>query len=413
VTWLQQLLGFVSRKRVALHAEKHRWDGVYDEALVLATLALCLLGVVMVFSATVVLPDGPKYGNYSQYHFLIRHSAALLVGIVMGVVVFSVPTSFWHKIVLPALIAVVVMLFAVVLFGKTVNNAQRWFSFGGFAVQPSEFAKLALVCYCARYLDTVKQRAALDFSKMMPIVLVLGGVLALIMMQPDLGTSVVIAMTVLLILFLGNARLEFFLAMMGMLLVAVLIIIVYYPWRLERFKVVFDPWNEAYAQGAAYQLTHSLIAFGRGGYFGQGLGQSVEKLFYLPEMHTDFIPAIVAEELGLVGFLVVLGLLAFVIVRAFKIAQNAIDLDRAFCAHLARGVGLVFLIQVVISFFMNLGMLPTKGLTLPFISYGGSSLVTMVAAVAILLRIDFENRQLMHGGAGRSASSVSRSRGGK
>jgi cell division protein FtsW len=410
--WLQQLLGFVSRKRVALHTEKHRWDGVYDEALVLATLALCLLGVVMVFSATVVLPDGPKYGNYSQYHFLIRHSVALLVGIVMGVVVFSVPTSFWHKIVLPALIAVVVMLFAVVLFGKTVNNAQRWFSFGGFAVQPSEFAKLALVCYCARYLATVKQPAALDFSKMMPIVLVLGGVLALIMMQPDLGTSVVIAMTVLLILFLGNARLEFFLAMMGMLLVAVLITIVYYPWRLERFKVVFDPWNEAYAQGAAYQLTHSLIAFGRGGYFGQGLGQSVEKLFYLPEMHTDFIPAIVAEELGLVGFLVVLGLLAFVIVRAFKIAQNAIDLDRSFCAHLARGVGLVFLIQVVISFFMNLGMLPTKGLTLPFISYGGSSLVTMVAAVSILLRIDFENRQLMHGG-GRSNNSVSRSRGGK
>jgi cell division protein FtsW len=204
-----------------------------------------------------------------------------------------------------------------------------------------------------------------------------------------------------MVLFLANARLEFFLAMIGMLLVAVVIIIVYYPWRLERFKVVFDPWNEAYAQGAAYQLTHSLIAFSHGGYFGQGLGQSVEKLFYLPEMHTDFIPAIVAEELGLVGFLVVVFLLGFVIFRAFRIAQNAADMDRVFCAHLARGVGLVFLIQTVISFFMNLGMLPTKGLTLPFISYGGSSLITMMASVAILLRIDFENRQLMHGGGMR------------
>jgi cell division protein FtsW len=381
------------------HHEKRRWGGFYDEGLLLATLVLSLLGLVMVYSATVMLPDGPRYKGISEYHFLIRHAAALGVGVLIGVVVFSLPTSFWYKMVLPALAGVMAMLVFVVLFGKDVNHARRWIDLGGFAMQPSEFAKLALIFYCARYLDTVKQMVEMDRGKMWPVILVMGAVLAFIMMQPDLGTSVVIALTVLIMLFLANARLEFFLAMIGMLLVAVVIIIVYYPWRLERLKVVFDPWNDAYAQAAAYQLTHSLIAFGRGGYFGQGLGQSVEKLFYLPEMHTDFIPAIVAEELGLVGFLLVVFLLGFVILRAFRIAQNAADMDRIFCAHLARGVGLLFLIQTVISFFMNLGMLPTKGLTLPFISYGGSSLVTMIGAVAILMRIDFENRQVMRGGA--------------
>ncbi|HTR10381.1 MAG TPA: putative lipid II flippase FtsW [Paraburkholderia sp.] len=372
----------------------------YDHSLLWAVIALLGLGVVMVYSASIAMPDSPKYASYRDWAFLVRHIVSLVIATLAAIVAFRIPVSTWDRYA-PKLFLIALAMLVVVLIphiGKGVNGARRWIPLGITNMQPSEIMKLAVTIYAANY-TVRKQEYMHSFAKgFLPMAFAVGVVGALLLLEPDMGAFMVIAAIAMGVLFLGGVNGKLFGGLVATAVGTFTILVWASPWRRERIFAYLDPWDDRYAQGKAYQLTHSLIAFGRGEWFGVGLGGSVEKLNYLPEAHTDFILAVIGEELGFVGVLIVILLFYWIVRRSFEIGRQALALDRTFAGLVAKGLGVWFGAQAFINMGVNLGLLPTKGLTLPLVSYGGSGILLNCIAVALLLRVDYENRVLMRGG---------------
>ena len=372
----------------------------FDQALVCVVIALLALGIVMVYSATVALPDSPKFARYVPTYFMTRQILFVAIAFVAALVTVQVPVSFWEK-ASPWIFVASLLLLVVVLIpgiGKGVNGAKRWIPVGPFSFQPSELAKLAIAMYAAYYMVRKMDIKEKFVRAVAPMAVALGVIGLLLLAEPDMGAFMVIAVIAMGILFLGGVNGRMFFLSIAVLVGAFVLMIISSPWRAERILAFLKPWDPLYAQGKGYQLTHSLIALGRGEVFGQGLGASVEKLHYLPEAHTDFLLAVIGEELGFVGVACVIVLFFWLARRMFHIGRQAIALDRVFAGLYAQGVGIWIGGQAFINMGVNLGLLPTKGLTLPLMSYGGSAIVMSMVALAIVVRIDIENRQLMRGG---------------
>jgi len=371
-----------------------------DQALVWVVVALLMWGMVMVYSASIAMPDNPKFARYAQTHFLLRHVISIGIGFAVALLAFQIPMETWEKMARPLFIASLVLLVAVLIphVGKGVNGAHRWISFGFMNFQPSEFAKLAVIIYAADYMVRKMDVKERFFRAVLPIgtAVALAGILLLA--EPDMGAFLVIAIIAMGILFLGGVNARMFFLILGVLVMIFAMIIMTSEWRRERIFAYLDPWDLKHALGKGYQLSHSLIAIGRGEIFGVGLGGSVEKLHWLPEAHTDFLLAVIGEEFGLVGVLSVISLFMWLSRRIMVIGRQAIALDRVFAGLVAQGVGIWVGFQSFINMGVNLGALPTKGLTLPLMSYGGSAILLNMVSIAIVLRIDAENKQMMRGG---------------
>ncbi len=370
---------------------------LYDESLVWSTVLLLAIGLVMVYSASIAIAEAGKLTGFQPQYYLVRHAAFLVVSLLAALVVFQFPMRLWQQAA-PYLFMFGAFLLVVVLIpgiGREVNGSQRWLRFFGIGFQPSELVKLCVVLYAADY--TVRKAAHMGslrkgFLPLFGVMLLVG---ALLLMEPDLGAFAVITAIAMGILFLGGMNWRLFAALIVLLVVGFLALIWTSPYRLQRVAGFLDPWADPYGKG--YQLSHALIAFGRGEWLGVGLGASVEKLFYLPEAHTDFLLAVIAEELGFAGVILVLGLFAWLVLRAFAIGNQAAKLERYYSALVAQGIGLWLGTQALINMGVNMGVLPTKGLTLPLLSFGGSGIIANLAGLAILLRVDWENRELMRG----------------
>ncbi len=369
----------------------------YDEILVWIILALLSIGLVMVYSASVATAEASKFTGFWSEYYLLRHGLYILIGITAGAIAFQLSLNDWQKLA-PYLFLLGVLLLVLVLIpgiGREVNGSRRWLSLLGISLQPSELMKLFVVLYAADYTvrkGAVKNSFGKAFLPMFAVMVLVGG---LLLLEPDMGALVVICIIAMCILFLGGFNLKVFLGLAIALPLAFAALVISSPYRMQRVIGFMDPWADPYGKG--YQLIHALIAFGRGEWFGVGLGGSVEKLFYLPEAHTDFLLAVIAEELGFVGVCTVILLFAGLLIRAFVIGRQAAMLDRQFAALVAQGIAVWLGVQAMINIGVNMGVLPTKGLTLPFLSFGGSSLVVSCIAAAILLRIDFESRRMMRG----------------
>jgi cell division protein FtsW len=372
----------------------------FDFMLVWVVICLLCLGLVMVYSASIALPDNPKFSRYSPTHFFSRHVLAIVIGLGTAAVVTAVPLRLWERLV-PILVLVAFVLLVVVLIpgvGKGVNGARRWLPLGVMNFQPSELAKFAMAMYAASYMVRKMDLRENFVKAVSPMLVALGAMGVLLLAEPDMGAFMVIAAIAIGVLFLGGVNARMFALVLVVLVGAFVLMITFSEFRRERIFAYLNPWEEKYAQGKAYQLTHSLIAFGRGEWFGQGLGNSVEKLHYLPEAHTDFILAVIGEEIGFVGVLLVIAAFFWLTRKCFLIGRQAIALDRVFAGLLCQGIGVWMGVQAFINMGVNLGVLPTKGLTLPLISFGGSAILMNLIALAVVLRVDLENRQLMRGG---------------
>lgn len=372
-------------------------SGSYDFALVWAVLLLLALGLVMVYSSSIAIAEGGRsYGQQPAY-FLLRQGVYLAVSFVLAMAAFQVPVAVWQKGAL-YLFLLGVGLLALVLIpgvGREVNGSQRWLSLFVVNFQPSEIMKFFAVIYAADY--TVRKAGDMHsvskgFLPMFGVMFLVG---ALLLREPDFGAFAVITVIAMGILFLGGMSVRLFVGLILLLVVGFILLIWFSPYRLQRVVGFMDPWADPYGKG--YQLSHALIAFGRGEWLGVGLGASVEKLFYLPEAHTDFLLAVIAEELGFVGVLMVILAFSFIVARAFAIGRQASQLGQHFAALAAQGIGIWIGVQTIINMGVNMGVLPTKGLTLPLLSYGGSSIAANCCALAVLLRIDWENRSMMRG----------------
>jgi cell division protein FtsW len=368
-----------------------------DYAVVSTAGLLMALGLIMVYSSSIAIAEGARFTGNQPAYYLIRHGVFLFVGLMAGFICFQFPLRFWEQAA-PYLFCLGVLLLILVLIpgvGREVNGSRRWLSLGLFNLQPSELMKLFAVLYAADY--TVRKAALMHsfrkgFLPMLVVMLLTGG---LLLREPDFGAFAVITCVAMAILFLGGMNWKMFATLLVLLLAGFVMLIWISPYRLQRVVGFMDPWSDPFGKG--YQLSHALIAFGRGEWFGVGLGASVEKLFYLPEAHTDFLLAVIAEELGFFGVLSVIGLFGLLIWRAFAIGNQAARMERCFPALVAQGIGLWLGAQAFINMGVNMGVLPTKGLTLPLLSFGGSGIVANCCALAILLRVDYENRQMMKG----------------
>ena len=372
----------------------------YDLVLIWLAIVLLSFGLVMVYSASIDIAEANRSTGYHSTYFLTRQMVFIAIGLVVGYGAFQIPTFEWQRFA-PWLFLGGLALLVLVLIpgvGRNVNGSQRWLPLGLINLQPSELMKLAAVLYTADY--TVRKAAFMHnfkqgFLPMLIAVLLTG---FLLLREPDFGAFVVIIVIALATLFLGGLNLRIFAGLIVLSVAGFVGLIWSSPYRLQRIVGFMDPWADPYGKG--YQLSHALIAFGRGQWLGLGLGGSIEKLFYLPEAHTDFLLAVIAEELGFVGVVVVIALFAWLVVRAFQIGREAALLERHFCALTAMGIGIWIGVQASINIGVNMGLLPTKGLTLPFLSFGGSGIVANCIAIAILLRIDYETRSLKRGKKG-------------
>ena len=371
-----------------------------DQTLVWVVVALLLWGMVMVYSASIAMPDNPRFSRYSHTHFLTRHVISMGVGCIMALLVFQVRMETWEKVARPLFVFSLILLALVLIpfIGKGVNGARRWISFGVMNFQPSELAKLATIIYAADYMVRKMDVKEKFFKAVLPMGAAVGLAGVFLLAEPDMGAFMVIATIAMGILFLGGVNARMFFLILGILVLAFVIMIAESPWRRERIFAYLDPFSAQHALGKGYQLTHSLIAIGRGEIWGVGLGGSVEKLHWLPEAHTDFLLAVIGEEFGLVGVTLVIGLFLWLSRRIMVIGRQAIALEKVFSGLVAQGVGIWIGFQAFINIGVNLGALPTKGLTLPFMSYGGSAIMMNLIAIAIVLRIDAENKQMMRGG---------------
>lgn len=392
-------MNIAARRSSGLSASPSSFAG-FDQALVWVTVALLAWGLVMVYSASIAMPENPKFARYTHNHFLVRHMASVAIAFAAALIAFQLPLSAWEKAA-PWLFVVSLLLLIVVLIphvGKGVNGAKRWIPLGITGFQPSELAKLAVLLYASDYMVRKMEVKERFFRAVLPMGAAVAVVGLLLLAEPDMGAFMVIAVIAMGILFLGGVNARMFFVIAAVLVIAFALMIAFSEFRRERIFAYLNPWAEEHALGKGYQLTHSLIAIGRGEIFGVGLGGSVEKLHWLPEAHTDFLLAVIGEEFGLVGVVVVIGMFFWMTRRMMHIGRQAIALDRVFAGLVAQGVGIWMGFQAFINMGVNLGALPTKGLTLPLMSFGGSAILVNLIAIALVLRIDFENRQLMLGG---------------
>ena len=369
----------------------------FDELLLWTLISLLALGLVMVYSASIATAEANKFTAYQPTYYLFRHGAYIVVGLIIGLFAFQMPVQLWQNYA-PYLFLIGAALLVLVLIpgvGREVNGSRRWISLLVINFQPSELMKLFAVLYAADYTvrkGKVGHLFKKAFVPMLTVMVLIGG---LLLLEPDMGAFVVICTIALCTLWLGGFNFKVFVALLIALPLTFAALIFSSPYRMQRAIGFMDPWSDPY--GSGYQLSHALIAFGRGEWLGVGLGGSVEKLFYLPEAHTDFLTAVIAEELGLVGVTVVIALFALLMVRAFQIGRHAAFLERNFAALVAQGIGVWIGIQAMINIGVNMGVLPTKGLTLPFLSFGGTGIVVNCVAAALLLRVDYENRRIARG----------------
>ena len=379
-----------------IHSSERANAASYDQMLLWVTFILLGLGLVMVYSSSIAIAEADKAVGHQSTYYLVRQSIFITIGLMAGFVSFQIPVAWWQKMA-PYLFLFGLALLVLVLtpLGRNVNGSQRWLSLFVFNLQPSELMKLFAAMYVADY--AVRKAPQMDsfVRGFLPMVAVMVLVGFLLLREPDFGAFAVIAAISISILWLGGINVKIFAGLLALLPVAIYMLIWSSPYRLQRVIGFMDPWADPYGKG--YQLSHALIAFGRGEWLGVGLGASVEKLLYLPEAHTDFLLAVIAEELGFVGVLTVLGLFVWIVIRAFGIGKEAVANERYFAALLAQGLGVWIGVQGIINIGVNMGVLPTKGLTLPLLSFGGSGILANCIAMAVLLRIDFENRRLQKG----------------
>ena len=363
------------------------FHALYDKSFFLAVLCIQLFGFIMVFSSSLSAADS-IYGN--SFHFVFRHAAYLIIAWSVALLFLSVDSLTWKKLSPYLLLASLFMLFAVLIVGHEVNGSRRWLNFGLFTVQVTEVVKIFFIMYLAGYLVRRQEELQRELKGFIKPLIVVSLIVGLTLMEPDFGAAVVIVATCLVMMFLAGAKLWQFLVLSLSVSAALAMVAVTQEYRLRRLQSFLDPWSDPF--GSGYQLTQSLIAFGRGDWFGQGLGNSLQKLSYLPEAHTDFVMAIIAEELGFVGVFLVVALFLFLFCKVFLIGRQSAKFGNYFSAYLAYGIGVWLSIQTLINIGVNSGVLPTKGITLPLLSYGGNSLIVCTAALAIALRIDYENR---------------------
>jgi cell division protein FtsW len=368
-------------------ADVGRSRGQHDYTLIALTATLLLFGLVMMGSASVAVAD--RLADNSAF-FFHRQLISLAIGLSLAFLILQIPLVVWERSGPMWMIASLVLLAAILIpgIGQTVNGSTRWLRLLGFQIQVSELAKLAFIIYIAGYLVRRAEQVETSVAGFMRPMLLVAVAAILLLAEPDYGATVVLTATALGMLFLAGVRLWIFGVMTSGVVVVLSLIAIAKPYRLQRLGSFRDPWADAFNDG--FQLTQALIAFGRGEWFGVGLGASIQKLFYLPEAHTDFVFSVVAEELGMVGAAALLLLFAALVVRIFQIGSAAARCGHYFSAHLCNGIALWIALQVVINMGVNTGLLPTKGLTLPMISYGGSSLLVMCAAIALVSRVAYE-----------------------
>jgi cell division protein FtsW len=384
---------FTPKNATGFKPEAWRAKTQLDTSIVYVVGFLLLLGLVMVYSSSIGLPESVLFKGKTGTHFLIRQGAFMAIGVALALIAFQIPMAKWNAYA-PYLFLLSVALLAIVLLpfiGKLANNARRWIPVGPFTFQPSELMKWAVIVYTASYCVKKQDKIHSFKDGMLPMLIVIVVLGIELLAEPDLGALVVVAAVALGILFLGGSAIMPIL-MMGIGFVIAASIVIATSNRARRVLAFLDPWSPEFAKTEGFQLTNSLIAFGRGEFFGVGLGNSIEKLNHLSEAHTDFILAIIAEELGFLGVTVVVGCFGWIVFKAFSIGRRAFDQKKLFESLVAQGVGLWIGMQAGIHLCVNAGALPTKGLTLPFISYGGSAMLMSLLAIAVLLRIDYELR---------------------
>lgn len=376
----------------------------FDVTLLWVVALLVAVGLLMVYSSSIASASESRFTRSSPVYFLVRQSLFVVIGSVLALFVFDTSMRTWERIAPFVFIAASVLVLLVLIpgIGRKVNGASRWIPLGPFSLQPSELMKFAMVLFAARYAVTKANviHAAQPLKQSLlsglgPFLLIALAISVLLLREPDFGATLVVLSTGLLILFMAGLDHRLVLPVVVVGLTAAVALVWIEPYRLERIFGFMDPWKEEFGKG--YQLTQSLMAIGRGGLFGLGLGAGVSKHYYLPEAHTDFILAVTAEELGLVGVFVVIGAFGWLTWRAFAIGREARQLEQAFAALVAQGIGTLFGIQSLINIAVNMGFAPTKGLTLPLMSYGGSGMIASLVTLSVLLRIDWENRRIARG----------------
>ncbi|PJD92766.1 MAG: putative lipid II flippase FtsW [Legionella sp.] len=362
---------------------------LYDRWLIVAVLGLIVIGLTMVASSSVMIST--KF-YHQPFHFLIRQFVYLCIGSVLAVIVMRIDSRIWERYSVHLLFICLIMLTVVLIpgIGRMVNGSRRWLAIGPLVIQVSELAKMAMILYVSGYLVRQQEQVKKNILGFLKPMMVLMVVAFLLLLEPDFGATVVIVSTVMAMLFLIGVKLRYYVGLLIMVGLSMAFLAISSPYRMARLTAFLNPWADQFNSG--YQLTQSLIAFGRGGWSGVGLGYSVQKMFYLPESYTDFLFAVLAEELGLIGILLVLVLYSILVWRGLMIGYHAYCEERQFAAFTAYGITFWLGLQAVINMGVNLGLLPTKGLTLPFLSYGGASLVVNCIVVALLLRLDHENR---------------------
>ncbi|GLR71064.1 cell division protein FtsW [Agaribacter marinus] len=372
-----------------LFSSKHDAQSARPYNLWLVLISITLLSISFVIVTSASIPEAVRIHD-NPFHFAIRHGIYIGLALIAAMITLNIPMQFWRFMNPYLLFLAVGLLVSVLIIGREVNGSTRWLVVGPITIQAAEPAKLFFFCYLAGYLVRRYEQVTENLKGFLKPLLVFFVLAILLLMQPDLGTVIVMFATTLALLFLAGAKLWQFFALGFTGIAAVVSLIVYSDYRMKRITAFLDPWADPF--GSGYQLTQSLMAFGRGSWFGQGLGNSVQKLNFLPEAHTDFIMAILAEELGFMGILTILVLILWMVVIALRIGNKALTNERPFDAFVAYGIGVWFSFQTAVNLGAASGILPTKGLTLPLVSYGGSSLIIMSVAVAILVRIDFEMR---------------------
>lgn len=365
----------------------HTWD----VSLLWLVALMTAFSLLMVYSASITYA---AHGSGNPYFYLGRQALFVTAGGLIAWVAAYIPLARWKKWTPWILSLSLALLVAVLFVGREINGARRWMHVGSFNIQPSEVFKIAVILYLASFF-TRRAEILKEFKKVWFVALPVGAGLGLLMLEPDFGSFVVVSVVAVCLLFLAGLPFRWFVlvVLIGMLMMVAMIL--FEPYRVARVTAFLNPWEDP--QGKGYQLTHSLMAIGRGGLFGVGLGGSIEKRFYLPEAHTDFILAVISEEFGFVGLLAMILCYVWLVWRAFSIAKQAMDLELYFGAYVAKGIGIWLGVQSAFNIGVNIGALPTKGLTLPLMSYGGSAVMVMLLSMALLLRVDFENRRVMRG----------------
>lgn len=368
-----------------------RRGDTFDQSLLWMVVLMASFSLIMVYSASIAYA---RHDGGSTYFYLVRQSVFLLCGGLLGCIAARIPLRTWKKLTPLVLLLSILLLILVLVMGREINGARRWINVGMVNIQPTEVFKLAIILYLSSFF-TRRAEILKEFKKVWFAGIPVGLGLGLIMLEPDFGSFVVVSVIAVGLLFLAGLPFRWFMAVVGFGLLAMILLVLFEPYRMARVAGFLDPWADPLGKG--YQLTHSLMAIGRGGWFGVGLGASLEKRFYLPEAHTDFILAVIGEEFGFVGILVLMFCYIWLVIRAFSIGKQARDLELFYGSFVAKGIGIWLGIQSFFNIGVNIGLLPTKGLTLPLLSYGGSAVMIILICVGLLLRVDYENRRVMRG----------------